>query len=1071
MTMGITDARSTQNENFVSIHTPLPSDFKFKLSLTSSISAPLSVSKCSVPSQSCASCRSNFQYRNIIFRENIPVGAVLVNNIEQGGVIRALIEQKRPIEEPLERLTSPHFNFAKLLTLFLISFFCMLSTPESSPAQIYDVGPGKSHETLSTINWPNLQAGDEVRIHWQAVPYRSKIGLRSRGTADHPIRIVGAAGPNGERPIISGQNATTPPSLDGFFQREWTESLGVIVIHRGPSDEWGYKPGYIEIEGLRLEGGNEGNTYQGMDGNTYAYFDGAGGIWAVLVEHFTVRNCEITDNGNGLFILSKNSQEEFSQDALIEGNHIHGNGVVGSDQEHNIYTQVAGITFQYNRIGPMRAHSGGIALKDRSADTVIRYNWIESGARTLDLVEPEDSYEILMHKEGFHDTWVYGNIFINEQSEIYPFAVNMFHYGGDMGETEIYRKGTLHFFHNTVYIKADQPDVWYVRLFDLSTLDETVVLRNNVFYLNGTSDFYLARESGHHIFEGTNWISSGWTPHHPDAQWNPFYGTITTHTAPLTGTDPEFTDPESHDFTLAFGSPLVDAAAPLPSSIAESHDIDRQYRIHGESITRTTKGDGPDIGALESGGSTDPDDNDNSDDPNSENPDPDETDPATDPNASNDPGPSMDLKPIIGIDVANAPSLVMQNSTISLTLRIRPKNYIGVKCDWWIIHATPSEIRYFDLTTMAFQSGLQQSFQGGLFAFEGVQLPVTLHEAGEHLFYFCVDTLADGILNIENHGESGDKAEQLFFEFSSITVKGEEKPEPPDPVAGSGFITYMLDGNAYRIEAKSGSAPENISQRLNPLSPGIDILVNASPNGEWLIFSSERHPDCMGWACLMLADGDLTGLTPVMADGNVIHEEGTSAIDSTGTKIVFSMEEGAHTRDLFIVEKNGDRWGAPRVLTAQSPFAYNNTPAFSDDGSRVLFECGDEPYMNKSICQVHVDGTAFQTLFSPDARFTAARTPDYAPDGTIVTELDSVENGESIYRISPDTGSITPINLSFSNDNSPCVLSDGRIASLWLNREGGEGLHELKIMNSDGSGDFMLLMDIDILDAVLGCNK
>lgn len=58
---------------------------------------------------------SHGNYRNIIFKENVPVGAVLVNNIEQGGVIRSLIEQKRPVEEPLERLTSPHFNFAKLL--------------------------------------------------------------------------------------------------------------------------------------------------------------------------------------------------------------------------------------------------------------------------------------------------------------------------------------------------------------------------------------------------------------------------------------------------------------------------------------------------------------------------------------------------------------------------------------------------------------------------------------------------------------------------------------------------------------------------------------------------------------------------------------------------------------------------------------------------------------------------------------------------------------------------------------------------------------------------------------------
>ena len=54
-------------------------------------------------------------YRRLVFREEILVGAVLINRIEQGGVLRALIENRVPIRVPEGVLTAPGFNFSKLL--------------------------------------------------------------------------------------------------------------------------------------------------------------------------------------------------------------------------------------------------------------------------------------------------------------------------------------------------------------------------------------------------------------------------------------------------------------------------------------------------------------------------------------------------------------------------------------------------------------------------------------------------------------------------------------------------------------------------------------------------------------------------------------------------------------------------------------------------------------------------------------------------------------------------------------------------------------------------------------------
>ena len=54
-------------------------------------------------------------YRRLVLRDDVLVGAVMINRIEQGGVLRSLIENRRPIRVPPERLMAPGFNFGQLL--------------------------------------------------------------------------------------------------------------------------------------------------------------------------------------------------------------------------------------------------------------------------------------------------------------------------------------------------------------------------------------------------------------------------------------------------------------------------------------------------------------------------------------------------------------------------------------------------------------------------------------------------------------------------------------------------------------------------------------------------------------------------------------------------------------------------------------------------------------------------------------------------------------------------------------------------------------------------------------------
>src|SRR5690606_26101384 len=187
-----------------------------------------------------------------------------------------------------------------------------------------------------------------------------------------------------------------------------------------------------------------------------------------------------------------------TRDILIQGNYIHGNGNVGRAFEHNAYTAAIGIVYEGNRFGPLRAGSVGNALKDRSAGLVVRYNWIEGGNRQLDLTEGDDTDAIPAHPS-YRRTWVYGNVLIEPDGAGNSQIV---HYGGDNQDTALYRKGVLHFFHNTV-VSLRSGNTTLMRL---STDDETADVRNNVLFV-AAPGWRLAMLDG----SGTLLLGHNWT--------------------------------------------------------------------------------------------------------------------------------------------------------------------------------------------------------------------------------------------------------------------------------------------------------------------------------------------------------------------------------------------------------------------------------------------------------------------------------------------------------------------------------------------------------------------------------
>ncbi len=471
-----------------------------------------------------------------------------------------------------------------------------------SGGTLYEVGPGQPYGAIGAVPWESLTAGDTVRIHWRAEPYREKVLLRGQGSAERPITVCGVAGPGGELPVISGENATTRPTMG--YNGQGTQTRGLIHVASGSDDPWGYKPSYIVVQGLHLTGAFHENSFTDSAGAVVAYNPNAAGIFVERGEHITVRGVLITGNGNGFFVASGDSEEVRSRAIVLEYSALYGNGTVttGFDRHHNIYTESEGMLVQFNYIGPLRDGSGGSALKDRSTGTVIRYNWIEGGARTLDLVDAEDSSDLATAQPEYRATYVYGNVLVNGPGG----PSYMVHYGGDSGVTDAYRKGTLYFFHNTVVIRSDQEGEggrWRIALFDVSTDDESVDARNNVVHIEPAtpgarpSDLSWMVSAGALVL-GANWASPGVVAFRDGVEVS---GTVSGMENVLSNAanDPGFRGGDADSYQLRPDGAAVDAGQALhPAAVAAGHTASFVYVPPAAARPRVPIGP-PDLGAFE----------------------------------------------------------------------------------------------------------------------------------------------------------------------------------------------------------------------------------------------------------------------------------------------------------------------------------------------------------------------------------------------------------------------------------------------------------------------------------------
>lgn len=440
-------------------------------------------------------------------------------------------------------------NLAKQSRLWLGA--SLLSLTASTHGAIYEVGPGKMHATINAVPWEALKAGDVVRIHWRPEPYREKWVLCCRGTREHPITVSGVAGPEGQLPLIQGQSATTRAGLN-----YWGQERGVLKIGgaKVPADTM---PAHLVVENLDISGGRQPHVFTGRKGGT-PYTKDAASVIVEKAEHLVLRNLTLHDSGNGLMVSAQ------SKDVRLERCHLHDNGNPASITEHNAYTECDGMVFEGNHFGPLRAGCAGNNLKDRSAGLVVANNWIEGGNRQLDLVDATGN-PALNRSPAYRRTLVYGNVLIEREGD----GNNQFvHYGGDSGKEAGYRKGVLHFYHNTVVSTRKSS----IAVFRLSSPDETVECQNNILFVDSKGkNLSLMCKLGV-LKLGKNWLNEGWVPSVDD-----FTGKIEVLAPSDVGTDPGFVSLKDLDLSLGATSSCMTGAGELPAGIPS---VQLRYERH-----------------------------------------------------------------------------------------------------------------------------------------------------------------------------------------------------------------------------------------------------------------------------------------------------------------------------------------------------------------------------------------------------------------------------------------------------------------------------------------------------------
>ena len=235
----------------------------------------------------------------------------------------------------------------------------------------------------------------------------------------------------------------------------------------------------------------------------------------------------------------------------------------------------------------------------------------------------------------------------------------------------------------------------------------------------------------------------------------------------------------------------------------------------------------------------------------------------------------------------------------------------------------------------------------------------------------------------------------------------------------SNWDLYLFDGPA--------SKPRKLTT-----DPGLDYNGAFSPDGRWVVFTSERSgsPD--------LYVLDLHGSAPARPLITGPAMEDAADISPDGKQLLFVSTRSGNA-DVFVMPfrpEDPPAAGEAMNLTRHAAGDYN--PAFSPDGTRILFSssrdtavatstgAGPPPtYLASELYVMQADGSEVRRLTRHESWDGA---PAWTPDGQAVVFYSQRDGEPRIYRTGIDGSGTEPISASDEAALSPAFGPDGRLA-------------------------------------------
>ncbi len=235
----------------------------------------------------------------------------------------------------------------------------------------------------------------------------------------------------------------------------------------------------------------------------------------------------------------------------------------------------------------------------------------------------------------------------------------------------------------------------------------------------------------------------------------------------------------------------------------------------------------------------------------------------------------------------------------------------------------------------------------------------------------------------------------------------------------SNWDLYLFDG--------PGTKPRRLTT-----DPGLDYNGAFSPDGRWVVFTSERSgsPD--------LYVLDLHGSAPARPLITGPAMEDAADISPDGRRLLF-VSTRSGSADVFVTPfRPEDPAGAGEAVNLTRHAAGDYNPAFSPDGTRILFSSsrdtavatstgpGPPPtYLASELYVMQVDGTDVRRLTHHESWDGA---PAWTPDGQAVVFYSQRDGEPRIYRTGIDGSGAEPISAAGEAALSPTFGPDGRLA-------------------------------------------